>query len=178
MKILFFVLGIALIISTASAISCSNVKISLSGSGQSGHEIISCDGISSYEISPELSFMNVVQTGNSLDVSGDITGKTAYGFITIYGATVPGQVAVRSGIRVPVIINSGTPTPTITITKTLTPEPTKTVKPEKTKKEDKNESKTENKTDVPTTYDAPIPIILVFLGILCAMIVRLRRDNK
>lgn len=110
-------------IAPCTAISCSNVKLGFSGMGVSQHEIISCDNISSFEISPEISFLTVVRKGNSLDVSGNITGKIVYGYITVFDMGQSGQVSTRAGIRIPVSVNGGTPTvtPTLTVKPSISP---------------------------------------------------------
>jgi len=117
--LIFFVLLISLC-APALGLTCSNVKIQVSGTSM--NDKITCDSISDFEVSPELSFLTIIQSVNSIHISGDISGRNVTGFIRIYGqySVSSGQFDIRDAIRVPVIINAGsTPTPTPTHTLTI-----------------------------------------------------------
>jgi hypothetical protein len=116
--LIFFVLLISLC-APALGLTCSNVKIQASGASM--NDKITCDSISNFEVSPELSFLTVIPSINSIHISGNITGRDVTGYIRIYGqySVSSGEVDIRDSIRVPVIINAGskpTPTPTHILT--------------------------------------------------------------
>ena len=109
--LIFFVLLISLC-TPVLGLTCSNIKIQVSGASM--NDKITCDSISDFEVSPELSFLTVIQSINNIHISGNITGRNVTGYIQIYGqySASSGQIDIRDAIRVPVIINAGsTPTP-------------------------------------------------------------------
>jgi hypothetical protein len=117
MKTLIFLCIVIFLCAPAGALRCSNVKIQASGA--SLNDKISCDTITGFEVSPELSFLNVRQDGNDILLSGNIQGIDKTGFIRIYGKdeSSGSQINIKTAMRVPVVINQGsTPTPTATPT--------------------------------------------------------------
>jgi hypothetical protein len=126
--LIFFVVLICLC-APAFGLTCSNDKIQASGAFM--NDKITCDSITDFEVSPELSFLTVKQSVNSIHISGNITGRDVTGYIRIYGqiSASSGAFDIRDSVRVPVIINAGsTPppalTPTLTIQTTIPAKPT------------------------------------------------------
>src|SRR5665647_1514531 len=152
--LIFFVLLISLC-APALGLTCSNIKIQESGASMNAK--ITCDSISNFEVSPELSFLTVIPSVNSIHISGNISGRDVTGYIRIYGqySVSSGEVDIRDSIRVPVIINAvstPTPTPTHILTK---------------------------QTTIPTkpTY-TPIPAVIVLSSIAGAVLLRKRNQRN
>jgi hypothetical protein len=70
--LIFFVVLICLC-APAFGLTCSNDKIQASGAFM--NDKITCDSITDFEVSPELAFLTVRQSVNSIHVSGNITGR-------------------------------------------------------------------------------------------------------
>jgi len=101
-------------------ISCSNVKLHLS-TGEMEHEFIRCDSISSYEVSNNLNYLTVQQNNATIEIYGIVPPVNDTGYIVIFGdSSDSGQVQIIEALRVPVIINNGTPTQTPTPEVTVT----------------------------------------------------------
>jgi hypothetical protein len=150
--LIFFVVLICLC-APAFGLTCSNDKIQASGAFM--NDKITCDSITDFEVSPELAFLTVRQSVNSIHVSGNITGREVTGYIRIYGqiSASSGAFDTRDSIRVPVIINAGS-TPPQTVTPTLTIQTTIPTKP---------------------TY-APIPAVIIISSIAGAALLWKRKS--
>jgi len=102
----FFLILVILLCAPAGALSCSNVKIQASGA--SLNDKIICDNITAFETSPELQFLNISQTGNSVVITGNISGVNTTGYIRIFGDDIHGsQIDIKTAMRIPVVINAG-----------------------------------------------------------------------
>jgi hypothetical protein len=174
-QIIFGLMMITLLIFTpVKGLNCDNVNIQVSG--VTLNDKIVCDNIGGYEVTG-INFVNVVQKNNTLELTGNIAGKIGYGYVTVFSATAPGQIAIKSGIRIPISINGGTPPTTAPTTTTTTIKPTSTtIKPTRT-------PTTHQTTATPTATEtkpkgAGDPVVMVALCVWGLCTVYLLRRKK